>query len=278
MGGAGALAQDVAVGSKWTELMKAVRGLFTELAAGHQGARVSVIAYDDVAERVFVEQVPSPALADRIEWAGHGTDFGRPLAEAYDIALASQGKYQSLALLLLSDGSAGVPLAEIKAFNAQASLMTKLRFLAVGFGDSQSFSVLEEIARRLKGTFRIAKTGQDLQLRQLIDLKGTSSSGSSSVITHTTVVGPQMGCRPDPCGTRKRLRPDGACEPCPEYHYPTGSVTLPDGRKVARALCEARRCGRRERLTAAGGCESCPAYTRAALDGRSCEPQTCTRR
>ena len=89
MGGGGALSASVAPGSKWSELMRAVRGLFTELAAAHRGARVSVIAYDDIAERIFTEEVPTPALADRIEWAGHGTDFGPPLAEAFDIARGS---------------------------------------------------------------------------------------------------------------------------------------------------------------------------------------------
>jgi uncharacterized protein with von Willebrand factor type A (vWA) domain len=119
--------------------MRAVRGLFQELATSHEGARVSVIAYDDIADRIFTEEVPSAALADKIEWAGHGTDFGRPLREAYDIATATQDNYEELALLLLSDGSASRPDQEVAAFLAEPSLMAKLRFLAVGFGDKQSF-------------------------------------------------------------------------------------------------------------------------------------------
>jgi hypothetical protein len=109
MGGDGGMSQQVAAGSKWTQLMTAVRGLFRELAATHAGARVSVVAYDDIAERIFTEQVPSAALADRIQWAGHGTDFGQPLSEAFDIATTTENKYSHFAILFLSDGSAGRP-------------------------------------------------------------------------------------------------------------------------------------------------------------------------
>jgi hypothetical protein len=89
MGGGDGTAAQVAPGSKWTELMTAVRGFFGELSRDHAAARVSVIAYDDRADAIFTEQEPTPGLADQIEWAGHGTDFGQPLSAAHDLATRS---------------------------------------------------------------------------------------------------------------------------------------------------------------------------------------------
>jgi len=76
-------------GSKWTELLKAVRGFFGRLATNQRGSKVTVIGYDDIDKVLFQEQAPSEALADQIDWTGFGTNFDKPLTTAYGIATST---------------------------------------------------------------------------------------------------------------------------------------------------------------------------------------------
>lgn len=143
--------------------------------------------------------------------------------------------------------------------------MSKLRFLAIGFG-SQDFNALQEIAESFntqqygqRGAFRRAITGQELNLGSLVATDNVQPvmpiiSQSSQVTSVSSA--PLMGCRPDRCGGRDRLREDGTCETCPDYWAPTLAVVLADGRTLPGALarCEPARCGRRAAPTRLGTC------------------------
>jgi len=71
--------------NRWDDLMGTVRRFMTDLSFNDPYGKVSVIAYDDLAQVVMRDENPNESLVNRIEFTGYGTDFNAPLLEAYDL-------------------------------------------------------------------------------------------------------------------------------------------------------------------------------------------------
>jgi len=89
--------------------------------------------------------------------------------------------------------------------------MNKLRFAAVGFGDTE-FPVLAQITEALGGEMTTARTHEDLATYfegmsgRREDVIAVIDSGSNNMIQQA-----RMDCRPDTCGTRAKILMNGTC-------------------------------------------------------------------
>lgn len=83
-------------------------------AAGGRSSRVSVITYDDISRVVIENEAPSVALMSRIQYMGHGTNFEKPLRDAYRLAKRYEGTSDRIVLLFLTDGTANYPSGAIQ--------------------------------------------------------------------------------------------------------------------------------------------------------------------
>ena len=52
-------------------------------------AKISMISYDEVSEIVFERQDPSLNLIQKMSYSGFGTNFEKPMKDAYDVATAT---------------------------------------------------------------------------------------------------------------------------------------------------------------------------------------------
>ena len=89
-------------------------------------SRVSVITYDDISRVVIENQSPDPALMSRITYMGHGTNFEKPLSDAYRLAKRYESQSDRFVLLFLTDGTANYPNAAVSQFISDRNLFSKV--------------------------------------------------------------------------------------------------------------------------------------------------------
>ena len=154
--------------------------------------------------------MPKAALGDSIDWTGFGTDFEEPLNDAYVIATETADRFDKVLLYFLSDGSSAYPATALAKFLNNDRLKAKLRFEAVGFGDTK-FPVLKDMANAFEkvgvsGKMTNARTHEDLtsgftsiSASFFGDDTGSGNSASSNPVAAQPA---RMDCRPDSCGIR----------------------------------------------------------------------------
>ena len=72
---------------------------------------------------------------NKIIYTGYGTNFEKPLRDAYRICTNTYQQFQELAVYFLSDGSAIYPEYAVHDFKSNAGIMAKLRFTVIDFGE-----------------------------------------------------------------------------------------------------------------------------------------------
>ena len=127
--------------------MKSVGEFMEILARQEPNSRVTLILYDDISKVVFENEAPSNKLLKNIVLPGYGTNFEKPLADAYRICRNRADETTTFALYFTSDGSASFPEESLSRFEDpdSADLRGKIKFEAIAFGDSE-VAVLDEIA------------------------------------------------------------------------------------------------------------------------------------
>ena len=79
--------------TNWQDLTQEVQAFMRiqGSGAGCRSSRVSVITYDDISRVVIENEAPSVAFMSRIQYMGHGTNFEKPLGDAYRLAKRYEG-------------------------------------------------------------------------------------------------------------------------------------------------------------------------------------------
>ena len=151
----------------WSDLLKSVKGFLKGLSDGadtSKDVKVSIIGYDDVS-RVLYEKVSAQEdLVRRIDWTGGDTDFERPLADAYRVALRSQDEFDRFHIYFMSDGSAAYPAVAIDEFKGDSKLYDNAEVKFVAFGkDADQFTLGRMKAAFKGGKLHVATTSAELQ-------------------------------------------------------------------------------------------------------------------
>ena len=207
--------------SRWEDLMKSVGEFMDKLARQEPNSRVTLILYDDISQVVFENEAPSNRLLNNIALPGYGTNFEKPLADAYRICRDRAAATTTFALYFMSDGSASFPEESLSRFEDPASddLRGKIKFEAIAFGDSE-FAVLDEIAQRVTGdsSKKAIRASSEADLdRAFLPVGGSSSGGGASLAKKDG-----FKCITNECRDMQRINLDGTCDYCPTGQKPSG--------------------------------------------------------
>ena len=113
-------------GNKWDNLKNSITLFLNELINVKMRAKLSLVIYDEKSFIIFKDQDPSFDLISQVQYTGFGTNFIKPMEDAYDIATSTMDNYEEVVVFFLSDGSALYPDAAIRSFTQNNILMNKI--------------------------------------------------------------------------------------------------------------------------------------------------------
>jgi len=112
--------------------------------AAENNVKVSVILYDSYA--IVHQRMVAPSQVDpsSFPFAGAGTDFEQAIEQAWEIASADQ-TFDKTILNFMTDGDSDYPAEAIQKFKDDPTLMKKIEFQGICFGDDANSRVIQQM-------------------------------------------------------------------------------------------------------------------------------------
>jgi uncharacterized protein YegL len=156
-------------GARWYHLLQAVQEFLTRRLALNTADRVTIIVFSDRINRVFFDEDIQYIDVNAIGYLAGGTSFSLAFDDVYRCIeyCARQAVlnpvHSRFVIVFMSDGEAEYPEYQLnRLLNNYGSVIKQFWTIALATNQSVSMNVLQNINRKMNGSFMDIKTSVDL--------------------------------------------------------------------------------------------------------------------